>query len=171
MNRRTIALMTLMGLMIAASTHGLYGQDNRVDPALAEALEDTIVTLQQGLSAAESKGRPISAKFEMEDGKLQLSIYTARGKKFSEVIVDHTTGKVAKSEPITEGDDLIQARAQSATMAGTKTSLRAVVDKAVRGSAGFRAVSVTPALKNGHGVASVTLLMGNQTKTVEESLR
>jgi hypothetical protein len=171
MSRTTIILATLMGLMTASSTHLAYAQDNRADPALAEALKDTTVTLQQGLTAAQSKGRPISAKFEMEDGKLQLSIYTARGRKFSEVIVDHMTGKVAKSEPITEGDDLTEAKAQNAAMAKTRASLKAVADKAVRASAGFRAVSVTPALKDGHGVASVTLLMGNQTKTVEEPLR
>jgi hypothetical protein len=54
----------------------LHAQDNRADPVLAEAMEDTTVTLQQGVTAAASVGRPISAKFEIEDGRLQLSIYT-----------------------------------------------------------------------------------------------
>jgi hypothetical protein len=171
MNSRKMMFAALVGFVAVAGAPALYAQDNRADPALAEALEDTTVSLQQGLTAAKSKGRPISAKFEMEDGKLQLSVYAAKGGKFSEVIVDHTTGKVAKSEPITEGDDLTEAKAQSAAMAKTKTSLKAATDKAVNASAGFRAVSVTPTLKSGHGVASVTLLKGNQTKTVEEPLK
>ena len=32
----------------------------------------------------------------MEHGKLQLSVYTMKGQQFSEVIVDHTTGRVAR---------------------------------------------------------------------------
>ncbi len=171
MNRRKMMFVTLVGFATFSSIHALYAQDNRADPVLAEAMEDATISLQQGLTAAGSKGRPISAKFEIEDGKLQLSIYTAKGKKFSEVIIDLETGKVAKSEPITEGDDLVAAKAQSGAMAKAKTSLKAVADKAVRKSEGFHAVSVTPALKNGHGVASVTLLKGNQMKTVEEALK
>src|SRR5437763_1438097 len=34
---------------------------------LAEALKDTNVTLQDGLKASEGEGKPISAKFEIED--------------------------------------------------------------------------------------------------------
>src|ERR1700694_3185260 len=37
------------------------------------------VQLSQGLAASASKGTPISGKFEVEDGKLQLSVYTAEG--------------------------------------------------------------------------------------------
>jgi hypothetical protein len=171
MNRRKMMLATLVGFMTAAGAPVLYAQDDKADPALAKALEDTKISLQQGLTAAESKGRPISAKFEIEDGKLQLSVYTAKGGKFSEVIMDLATGKIAKSEPITEGGDLTEAKAQSGAMAKTKTSLKAAVDKAVRASGGFRAVSATPTLKNSRDVASVTLLKGNQMKTVEESLK
>jgi hypothetical protein len=171
MNRRKMMFATLVGFMTASGAPALYAQDNRADPALAEALEDTTISLQQGLTAAEPKGRPISAKFEIEDGKLQLSVYTAKGRKFSEVIIDLATGKIAKSKAITEGDDLADAKAQSAAMAKTKTSLKAAADKAVRTSTGFRAVSATPSLKSGHGIASVALLKGNQMKTVEEPLK
>jgi hypothetical protein len=66
---------------------------------------------------------------------------------------------------------LTEAKAQSAAMGKTKTPLKAAADKAVHASGGFRAVSATPSLKNSHGIASVTLLKGNQIKTVEESLK
>ena len=63
------------------------------DPAaLAKALKDTTVTLQDGLKASEPEGKPISGKFEIDDGKLELSVYTMKNDDFAEVVVDPTTG-------------------------------------------------------------------------------
>jgi hypothetical protein len=171
MNLRGMIFAILTNCMTASFATILYAQDNTADPALAEAMEDTTISLQQGLTAAASKGRAISAKFEIEDRKLQLSVYTARGAKFSENIIDLSTGKVAKSEPITEGGDLTDAKAQSAAMAKAKVSLKSAAVKAERASDGFRALSVTPALKGRQSVATVILLKGNQLKTVEQPLR
>src|SRR5205823_417614 len=112
--------------------------------------------LEQGLSAAASAGTPISGKFEVEDGKLQLSIYTMKGNQFSEVIVDHKTGRVTKTEKIDSGEDLAAAKAQSAAMAKTKQSLRAAVDRGVKANPGFRAVSVAPDLEGGTPTAKLT---------------
>lgn len=140
------------------------------DQALIKAMTDAKVTLQQGLAASEPQGRPISAKFELEDGKLQLSVYTQKDGKFSEVIVDHGSGKVAKSEPITTGDDLAHAQAQSSAMAKAAKPLQAAIDNAVRGEAGSRAISITPDVKDGRAVASIVLLKGSELKTVEQSL-
>ena len=55
-------------------------------------------------------------------------------------------------------------------MASAKTSLKAAVDKAVKGNKGYRALSVTPSMKDGHATAEVTLLRGNETKIVPEKL-
>jgi hypothetical protein len=126
--------------------------------------------LQQGLSAAEAQGQPISGKFEVEDGKLLLSVYTSKDGKYFEVLVDYKTGRVAKSEPITEGDDLADAKSQSAAMGKAKTTLKALVDQVHRESPGFRSVSVTPDIKDGRPVASVVLLRGKEFKTVQKSL-
>jgi len=137
---------------------------------LAKALKDAKVTLEKGLSASESQGKPISGKFEVEDGKLQLSVYTMKGDKFSEVIVDHKSGKVAKTEAITGGDDLYAAKAQSGAIAKAKVSLRSATEKAVKENKGYRAVSVTPSLKEGHSVAEVNLVKGDEFKTASEKL-
>ncbi len=137
---------------------------------LAKAVAEAKVSLEQGLSSSAHEGKPISAKFEIEEGKLQLSVYTAKGDKFSEVIVDHNTGKVVKAEPITSGEDLPAAKAQSEAMSKGKRSLRATLAKVLKGNPGFRAVSIFPALKDGHPVAEVTLVMGDQWKTVSEKL-
>ncbi len=138
--------------------------------ALAKDMKTVKVSLEKGLSASEAQGKPISAKFELEDGKLQLSVYTAKDGKFYEVIVDHQTGKVAKTEPITSGDDLTAAKAQNDAMAKSKTSLRSAVGQALKANKGYRAVSVTPSLEGGHSAAEVTLVMGSEWKTVKERL-
>jgi uncharacterized membrane protein YkoI len=137
---------------------------------LEKALKDAKVPLEQGLTASTKEGKPISAKYEVEDGKLQLSVYTMKGNNFSEVIVDHKTGKVAKSEPITQGDDLTHAKDQSAAMAKAKRSLGAAASEAVKQNKGYRVVSVFPEMKDGHPVADVTLVKGNEWKTVSEKL-
>src|SRR6266481_3888602 len=137
---------------------------------LAEALESVKVSLDDGLQASEAQGTPISGKFEMDDGKLQLSVYTMKDGKFFEVIVDHKTGKIAKAEPITGGDDLTAAKAQAEAMAKAKRSLDAAASEAVKENKGYRVVSVMPALKDGHPVADVTLVKGTEWKNVSEKL-
>jgi hypothetical protein len=137
---------------------------------LGPNLKGAKVSLEKGITASKAKGTPISAKYEMEDGKLQLSVYTAKGDSFSEVIVDHKTGKVTKAEPITSGDDLNAARSQNEAMSKAKTSLGAAVAKAVGSNKGYRAVSALPSLKDGHPSADVTLMKGTESKVVTEKL-
>jgi hypothetical protein len=73
---------------------------------LAAAMKNATATLQGGLRASEAQGTPISAKFEIEDGKLQLSVYTMKGNDFMEVVADPETGAIAKAEKITDAGDL-----------------------------------------------------------------
>jgi hypothetical protein len=160
--------LALLAILIGGYAFGLIDKDDddEAQEALINALGRANVSLQQGLTASEQEGQPISGKFEIEEGKFQLSVYTARDGKFSEVLVDYTTGKVAKAEPLTKADDLAAANAQSAAMAKAKTSLKEAVEKAVSMASGFRAVSVQPGLKDGHALASVVLMKGEQSKTV-----
>jgi hypothetical protein len=170
--RRSAALaLTVMcvwllgGQMVWAQPYG-----DKAHAELAKALKGAKVSLAKGLVASERAGQPISGKFEVEHGKLQLSIYTMKGEQFSEVIVDHTTGKVAKVEPMTSGEDLAAAKTQAEAMTKAKQSLPAVVDKAAKANKGYRPVSIFPALKDGHPVAEVTLARGGAFKTVSEPL-
>jgi len=139
-------------------------------PALAAAMKDAKVSLINALKASEKDGRAISGKFEVEDGKLQLSVYTMKGDKFFEVIVDYKTGKVVKAEPITGGEDLDAAKAQAEAMAKAKRSLSDVVSGAEKANPGYRAVSVTPEVENGAAQADVGLLKGTESKQVEEKI-
>jgi len=179
MTRRKILLMTagatvlgLAALAGFADHNALFASDDDEEgqEALTKKLGDARISLQQGLAASEQAGQPISAKFEIEDGKLQLSVYTSKDGKSFEAVVNHATGKVLKIEPITEGDDLAAANAQSAAMAKTKTSLKEPIDKAMAQSANARAVSAVPSLKDGRPVVSVVLLDGERFKTVQQPL-
>jgi hypothetical protein len=138
--------------------------------ALIKRLDPAKINLQQALAASEQEGQPISAKFEVDDGKLQLSIYAAKDGKFSEVLVDYVTGKIVKAEPISGGDDLTAAHEQNAAMANAQTSLQAAVDKTIAQSANTRAVSVAPSMKDGHPIASIDVLTYNQIKTIQQPL-
>lgn len=164
-------IAAVVSTMLAfATSAGWSQQPDKEHAELAKALNDAKMSLQRGLTASAKEGKPISAKYEVEDGKLQLSVYTVKGDKFSEVIVDHKTGKVSKTEPITQGDDFTHAKAQSEAMAKTKRSLDAAAAEAVKENKGYRAVSVMPALKDGHPVAEVELVKGTDWKTVSEKL-
>jgi hypothetical protein len=138
--------------------------------ALAAAMKNAATTLEGGLRASEAQGTPISAKFEIEDGKLQLSIYTMKGNDFMEVVADPNTGAIAKSEKITDAGDLRDAAEQKAAMAKAKVPLLTATETAVKANAGSRAVSVVPELKNGQAMAEVTLLQGTAFKKVTEKL-
>ena len=64
--------------------------------------------------------------------------------RFSELIIDHASGAVAKDEWITDAGDLKAAQMQAAAMAKAKVTLDVAADNAVKGNAGYRAVSVMP---------------------------
>lgn len=142
-------------------------EDSAVD---WKTLRTAKVSLQKGLAAAQHEGKPISGKFEVEGGALQLSTYIASKGKFFEVIVDHKSGKIAKTEEIMEGDDLTHATAQEKAMAMAKKSLGSAVSQALKGNAGYRAVSAIPSVEDGKPVATIVLQNAKGTKTVTEKL-
>jgi hypothetical protein len=168
--RFSIALSAALAGVLSVCAVWAQTKEEKERAELTQALPGAKVSLEQGLSASQREGKPISGKFEVENGKLQLSVYTMKAGKFSEVIVDHTTGKIVKAEPITGGDNLTAAQAQSEAMAKAKLSLHAATLKAVRADKGFRAVSVVPSLKDAHPVAEITLVKGSAFKTVTEKL-
>lgn len=168
--KRRIALGITLAWLLSGQPAWAQKDEAKEHAELAKAFSTAKVSLQRGLSASAAAGTPISAKYEVEDGKLQLSVYTKKGSGFSEVVVDHTTGKVAKTEAITSGDDLTAAKAQGEAMAKAKRSLRTVADQAAKENKGYRVVRVMPALKEGHPVAEVTLVKGSEFKAVSEKL-
>src|SRR5438067_13520632 len=105
MRKATIAMACLVACVFAVPQGWAQKYDDPEHAELTKALKDVKFSLQKGLSASAREGRPISAKYELEHDKLQLSVYTMKGATPYEVIVDHTTGKVAKVDPITSAED------------------------------------------------------------------
>ena len=165
---KLVVLVAAVGLS-APGALPAWGEDDDA-AVLATALKDTKYTLQDGLKAGEREGQPISAQFEIDDGKLRLSIYTTKGDDFTEVVADPTSGAIMKSEKITDNDDLNDAAEQKAAMAKATVPLLAAADAAVKDNAGSRVVGIFPELTDGHAVAEVTLLQGTTAKKVTEKL-
>jgi len=167
--KKALAAVLTVGVIGTISSVGSSANDAS-GAAVVKFMPRAKVSLQEGLKAAESEGQPISGKFEVNDGHLQLSVYTAKDGKFSEVLVDQNTGKVAKSETITEGNDLADAQRQMEAYSKSKTSLKTAVSQAELAYPGYQAVSVTPRLSNGRPVAVVSLVQGTQVRSIAEPL-
>ncbi len=180
MTRRKILLISARGVVAVAlaslASHrpalAIGPDEERAE--LANALSNVKVSLQQGFTASEREGQPISGKFEIDGGKLQLSVYTAKDGKFFEVIVDHMTGAIAKVEPITEGEDFTHAKSQKAAMDRAKVKLADAATKAKGQAKGEVAevvvVSAVPELKNDRSEVAVVLLQGKRFSTASEPL-
>ena len=171
MMQKALRLLVLVAAVALPSAGVVPARAQEEDPAaMAAALKDVTFTLQDALKAGQKDGQPLSAQFEIDAGKLQVSIYTSKGDEFVEVIADPKTGAVVKSEKITDDDDLSDAADQKAAMAKAKLSLIAAADAAVNANAGSRAVAIFPDVREDHAIAEVTLLQGTTTKKVTEKL-
>src|SRR5262252_2025682 len=130
--KRDAGILLVGSFVLLLGFHQAWAAEEGKEAAeLAHALKGAKVSLKQGITASTPKGKPISAKFEVEDSKLQLSVYTAKGGDFSEVLVDPKTGHIAKVEKIDEGEDLMAAKTQGEAMANAKKPLATAVDTAV----------------------------------------
>lgn len=168
---RQILMISLAATAILAGS--LCSQTARAEEdaaALAKALPEASVPLHQGFVASEREGKPISGKYELEDGALQLSVYAAKDGKFIEVIVDHKSGAIKKAETITDADDLKNAKGQNEAMAAAKVSLSNATLAAANANTGYIAVQAIPTMKNGHPVAEIKLMKGEAAKEVEQKL-
>ena len=88
MMRKSLAIGMAFAAVLAVASFSARAADDEdeVNPAaLARALSKASVSLEQGLKASESEGKPISGKFEGPDAALHLSVYTMKGDQFAEV--------------------------------------------------------------------------------------
>jgi hypothetical protein len=122
MRKMLLGLAAAVAISVGALSLDAATDEEDNPTALAGAMSGVKTTLEAGLKASEREGEPISAKFEIEDGKLQLSIYTATDKGFVETVLDPATAAIVKAERITEADDLKEANIQSGSMATASRS-------------------------------------------------
>jgi hypothetical protein len=167
--RRDFAVAVAATCIVAAVALSCRAEEGN-PAALGKALQEANVSLGQGLKASAPEGKPISGKYEIEGGTLQLSVYTMKGDQFSEVIIDHKAGSIKKAEKITDADDLKNAKEQSQAVDKAKVSLEKAVGDATKANSGYRAVSVVPKLTAGKPVADITLMKDEQVKKITEKL-
>jgi len=164
-----LARLTAAGTLLITSVAS--GQATKAQQEVAAAMRGANhVALAKGIEVASASGKPISARYEFEDGRLKLSVFVEKGGAFSEVFLDHLTGKVATIDKITGGDDLKDARVQSKASAKAKGTLADAVAKALAENPGYTAVDVTPVLEGKAPVAEITLMKDGKFKGVSEPL-
>jgi len=134
--------------------------------ALARELRGAWLPLESGITLSRSEGRPISAKYEIDGGTFQLSVYTIDGDHVSEVIVDYSVGTIAKVETLRDSEDLAAAENQKQAMASATRSLEAATADALQRHPGYRAVSAMPRLQDGRPIAEITLVNGADWRVV-----
>ena len=133
-------------------------------------LPQAAISLQQALKTSESEGHPISAEFDVEDGELQISVYTSQGEQFDEVTIDPKSGSIKGAKPLSDAKEINDAQAQSAALGKSKLPLSEVLNAAADANIGYRAVSIIPMLGDNEAVARITLLKGDDIKQVTEKL-
>jgi hypothetical protein len=159
-----IALLFLLGL-----THSRA--EEAPDTAVVKALDGARVTLEEGLRMSEAVGKPISAKFEIENGRLQLSVYAMANDEYREIVIAPDTGVLMSAQKISDAEDLAAAATQMRAIKDARVPLRRAVEQATSKLTGSRGVSVDPELRDGRPVAKVALLRAGTLTTVDEDIR
>ncbi|HET7541022.1 MAG TPA: hypothetical protein VFK05_14160 [Polyangiaceae bacterium] len=140
----------------AAAEHVGDGESkSHDDTALLALLPSAKLDLARGIAQAETQGaRAISAKFELEDGKLSLSVYTA--KKGIELDAEHNVlaelsgdptqpAWQPKEEVFADAKHLTRASYHLTLVQRSKMTLAAVIAKALAQQPG-QVYSVEPAI-------------------------
>ena len=169
-----VLLMTMFGVMPVASA-----DDSKDTKALLEALGKSKHTLIDSVRQTAKGGAvAISAKFELEDGKLSLSVYTAE-KGLSvppeQNVLQELSGSPEqdKWEPTVEVfkdvPHVARSSQQLTLMALGKASLTNIIARVEKTQSGT-VFSVTPVIRNHKAVAEVLVADDGKVKKVFQPL-
>ena len=166
-------------LMLAAATPMAVAADSSGSQQLIQALSRTKHTLMDGVrQASASNGAPISAKFELEDGKLSLSIYTA-GKGISVPAEQNVLQELAGSpeqekwtpevEVFKDTPHIARSSEQLTIISLGKASLSDLIARAQKAHPGT-VFSITPVIRNHKPAVEVLVVEKGKVKTVLQPL-
>src|SRR5215813_8680502 len=171
MAMRNLVLATTFGLATLAGSYSSLRAEE-VDQTLLRAIGNAKVTLAQGIAqVAKGTEVPTEAKYEMEDGKLMLSVYTsakafdtaAEDNSFNEYGGEATAAAWApKKEVFTDLKHIARSAQYHTLLSMTKMTLPAVIQKASPQGTVF---SVKEKVRNGKPVFEVMTVQGNNAKT------
>jgi hypothetical protein len=168
---------TMFGLIAAVPV--VNADDSKDTKALLEALGKTKHTLIDGVRQAAKGGAvAISAKFEIEDGKLSLSVYTAE-KGLSvppeQNLLQELSGSPEQDkwqptvEVFKDVPHVARSSQQLTLMALGKSSLANIIARARKTQSGT-VFSVTPITRNHKAVAEVLVADKGKVKKVIQPL-
>ena len=168
---------TIFGLIAAMPV--VNADDSKDTKALLEALGKTKHTLIDGVRQAAKGGAvAISAKFELEDGKLSLSVYTAE-KGLSvppeQNLLQELSGSPEQDkwqptvEVFKDVPHVARSSQQLTLMALGKSSLANIIAQARKTQSGT-VFSVTPIIRNHKAVAEVLVADQGKVKKVIQPL-
>jgi hypothetical protein len=171
MSGRNLMFVLAVGLMALGSSSALWSAEED-QAALLKAIGSAKVSLQQGIAqVAKGSEVPTEAKYEMENGKLMLSVYTsakplstaAEDNSFNEYIGEATTAAWAPKKEVFADLKHIARSAQYHTLLSmTKVTIPTIIQKA---SAQGTVFSVKEKIRNGKPVFEVMTAQGNTAKT------
>jgi hypothetical protein len=171
MTKRNLMLAIAIGLA-TLSVSVAARSDNADQAALLKAMSGAKVSLEQGIAqVAKGTEVPTEAKYEMDDGKLMLSVYTsakgfdtaAEDNSFNEYGGDPTAATWAPKKEVFDDLKHIARSAQYHTLLSmTKMTIPAIIKKA---SAQGTVFSVKEKVRNGKPVFEVMTAQGNTAKT------
>jgi hypothetical protein len=175
MTKTRLTLALTIGLATFASNYAALAAE-QTDQALLKAIGNAKISLQQGIAqGAKGTEVPTEAKFEMEDGKLMLSIYTS-AKGFDTAAEDNSFNEYSgeASAPWAPGKEVFADAAHIARSAQyhtllsmTKITIPAIIQKASPEGTVF---SVKEKVRNGKPVFEVMTARGSTVKVISYDL-
>jgi len=177
--KRPTAVLAAIAFSALASLPAARAEDSKDTQALLETLGKSKHTLLEGLREAAKGGAvPISAKFELEEGKLSLSVYTA-GKGLSvepeKNVLQELSGSPESEkwtpnvEVFKDVEHVARSSEQLTLMGLGKASLADIVARVQKKQSGT-VFSVTPIIRNHRPVAEVLVADQGKVKKVFQPL-
>jgi uncharacterized membrane protein YkoI len=159
--RGTVILIAAL-LAVVTSIPATAAGDDKSAQALIARLKDSKISLVDGIRQSEKQyGLAISAKFELEDGALNLSIYNAkegRGKDAEHNVLSEAAGDAAKSpwtpkvEVFADKEHLTRAAMHLTLVETSKLGLAEATQKVAKRGTVY---SITPAIAGNTAVYTV----------------
>src|SRR5258705_9995737 len=170
MTRRT--LIVLVGVGVAKVGNSAAWFEDADQAALIKAISGAKITLFQGIAqVAKGTEVPTEAKYEMEDGKLMLSVYTsakgfdtaAEDNSFNEYGGEATAPAWApKKEVFVDLKHIARSAQYHTLLSMSKVTIPSIIQKASAQGTGF---SVKEKIRNGKPVFEVMTAQGSSAKT------
>lgn len=181
--RRYFHVFSLIAALVVAGWLGWQparaeGESKELQ-AVAQALVKSKLSLLEGIrQVSHGSAAAISAKFELEDGKLSLSIYTAEkglAVPAEDNVLQELSGSpeedkwTPKTEVFKDVPHVARAAEQLALMSLGRKSLAAIIAEVQKTHPGT-VFSITPAIKNHKPVAVVLVAQKGKVTTVTQPL-